>query len=168
MLLCSHSLIPTFSVLGLCNGGTAAIYLAVLFPDNVRGMVIWSTRAYVRKVDVENYEKMKDLSNLGDIILNKALEIYGSSLPGMMEKVIDDDIKILNEGGNICMGELIKIKCHTLIIHGGKDVLFPSLHAYYLHEHVMGSLLEVMEEGTHCLNLKYSKEFYKIVEDFLE
>ena len=160
--------LPTFSVLGLCSGGTSAIYLAAMFPDNVRGIVIWSTRAYVRKVDVENYEKMKDLSKWGDRILNNALKIYGSSLSSMWGKVIDDYIKILNEGGNICMGELSKIKCRTLIIHGGKDVLLPSLHAHYLHEHVMGSRLEVMEDGTHCLNLKYSKEFNKIVEDFLE
>ena len=75
--------LPTFSVLGLSSGGTVAIYLAAMFPDNVRGKVIWSTQAYVRKVDVENYEKMKDLSKWEDGILNNALEIYGSSLPGI-------------------------------------------------------------------------------------
>ena len=75
--------------------------------------MIWSTRAYVRKEDVENYEKMMDLSKWEDGIQNNALKIYGSSLSSLWEKVIHDDIKILNEGGNICMGELSKIKCRT-------------------------------------------------------
>ena len=160
--------LPKFSVMGLCSGGSAAMHLAAMFPDNVRRMVIWSTQAYVRKEDVENYEKMGDFSKWGDRILNNVLKIYGPTLPDMWAKVVDAYIKVLNEGGNICMGELSKIKCCTLIIHGGKDVLLPTLHAHYLHEHVMGSLLEVMKDGTHCLNLKYSKEFNKLVEDFLE
>ena len=67
--------LPTFSVLGLNSGGIAAIHLAALFPNNVRRMVIWSTRAYVRKEEVENYEKMDDISKWGDGILNNILEI---------------------------------------------------------------------------------------------
>ena len=160
--------LPKFSVMGLCSGGSAAIHLAALFPDNVRRMVIWSTKAYVRKEDLEIYDKMRDLSKWGNRILNDFLKTYGSSLKHLWGKVIEANNKIFNEGGNICMGEISQIKCHTLIIHGAKDELVPILHAHYLHKHVMGSRLEVMEDGNHCLHLKYSKEFNKIVEDFLE
>ena len=160
--------LPKFSVLGWSDGGMAALHLASMFPENVRQLVICGSNAYVTKDDIELYEKVRDISNWDAKMQNDLLRVYGQSLQALWSRWIDAVTKILNdEGGDICMGELSKIKCDTLIIHGAKDDLVPSLHAHYLYEHITGSRLEVIEEGNHDLHLVYSDKFNKIVEDFL-
>ena len=160
--------LPKFSVLGWSDGGVAALYLASMFPENVKRLVIWGANAYVTKDDIELYEKIRDISNWGTKMQIELLRVYGPSLQALWSRWIDTVTKILNEGGDICMGKLGKIKCQTLILHGAKDPLVPSFHAHYLHEHLTDSQLEVLEEGKHNLHLRYSKEFNKMVEDFLE
>lgn len=41
--------------------------------------------------------------------------------------------------GSICMEHLPLIGCPTLIIHGEKDPMVPSIHPQYLLKHIKGS-----------------------------
>ena len=160
--------LPTFSVLGICSGGIVAMYLAAMFPENIKRLVIWSTNAYVTKEDMAIYDNLRCLSNWKPKAQDLLLKVHGPALQNLWSTYIDNISKIFNEGGDICKGELNKIKCPTLIIHGAKDPVVPCMHAHYLHEHVNGSRLEVMEEGKHYIHLQYSEEFNKMVEDFLK
>lgn len=40
------------------------------------------------------------------------------------------------QNGDLCRGDLVKISCPTLIIHGRKDPMVPAMHAEYLHENI--------------------------------
>ena len=72
------------------------------------------------------------------------------------------------KGGDLCMEEVKKVRCPTLILHGLKDALRPQFHAEYLHEKMIeGSKLMTMAEGKHNLHLQCSEEFNKLVDDFL-
>ncbi|CAN7947757.1 unnamed protein product, partial [Ixodes pacificus] len=41
-----------------------------------------------------------------------------------------------NQGGDVCRAELAKIRCPTLIVHGGKDPLVTPEHPAYLLRHI--------------------------------
>lgn len=87
---------------------------------------------------------------------------------------------------------LPSITCPTLIIHGEKDAMVPSVHPQFLLQHVKDSRLicgdtpskvvdlhgndqlfaspfrlHLMPEGKHNLHLRYAAEFNTLVEDFL-
>nr|XP_046247570.1 valacyclovir hydrolase isoform X3 [Scatophagus argus] len=70
--------------------------------------------------------------------------------------------------GSICMELLPLISCPTLIVHGEKDPMVPSIHPQCLLKHIKGSKLHLMPEGKHNLHLRFADEFNKLVEDFLE
>lgn len=44
-----------------------------------------------------------------------------------------------NFAGDICIGEVGKIKAKTLIVHGLKDPLVPLEHPDFLHQNIKGS-----------------------------
>lgn len=160
--------LPKFSVLGWSDGGVAALHLAAMFPGNIRRLVIWGTNAYITQDDIALYEKTRDILTWSPKMRDPLFNIYGPSLQGLWSGWIDAVSKMFaRNGGDICMGELCKIKCPTFILHGAKDPLVPSFHPCYLHEHVTGSRLEVMDEGKHNIHLRYSEEFNKMVEEFL-
>ena len=46
--------------------------------------------------------------------------------------------------GDICIDDLKKIKCKTLIIHGLKDALVPLEHPDYLHHNIKGSRYTIL------------------------
>jgi valacyclovir hydrolase len=54
--------------------------------------------------------------------------------------------------GNLCMEEVKRVQCPTLIVHGAKDTLCPQFkfHADYLKENIRGSEMVIMEEGTYA------------------
>ena len=166
--LMQHLSLPKYSVLGFCNGGTAGLFLTSMCPDNIRKFVAWGTIAYTTPEDLEIYENIRDISNWNKTLRDTLVEIYGESLQSMWSEWIDSVKDIVGkDDGDICKGELCKIKCPTLIVHGAKDLLVPSLHPTYLHEHITDSQLIVMDDGKHWLHQKYAEDFNKIVEEFL-
>ena len=77
------------------------------------------------------------------------------------------DIYEKRKDGNLCMEEVKRVQCSTLIVHGAKDGMHPQFHAEYLKENIKGSKLVIMEEGKHHLHLKYAQEFNQLTEQFL-
>ncbi|EEC07501.1 valacyclovir hydrolase, putative [Ixodes scapularis] len=63
--------------------------------------------------------------------------------------------------------ELAKIRCPTLIVHGGKDPLVTPEHPAYLLRHIALSKLCVIPEGKHNLHLKFPDDFNKLVTDII-
>ena len=102
--------------------------------------------------------------------MREAMEkLYGDSFPTLWSNWIDGMQATFEKrkDGDLCMDEVEKVRCPTLILHGLKDAMCPQFHAEYLHENIKGSRLVTMAEGKHNLHLKYSQEFNKLVDDFL-
>ena len=160
---------PTYSVLGWCNGGTAALLLAAMHPESVRNLVIWGARAYLTKEDTDRFEVFKDVSKWSQFYKIPLLKIYGESgLKEIASKCVDalNAIRCKTKG-DICKNELSKIVCPTLIFHGAKDTLVSSHHPDYLQEHVTGSRLEVIQDGRHGIHLSHHQVFNEMIEEFL-
>ena len=161
--------LPKCSVLGWCSGGFAGVFFAVRYPEAVKKLVIWGSKAYYTEEDLMIYERIRDISTWGAQIRQSMEKIYGETdLPKKWASCIDCIGTIYKDrNGDVCQEELSKIKCPTLIIHGAKDSMCPPSHAEYLHRNIAGSKLVIMPEGKHNLHLKFPLEFNKMVEEFL-
>lgn len=167
--LMKHLSLKSYSVLGWSDGGIAALFLAALHNEHLRKLVIWGANAFTTPEEFEFYESIRDISTWSPKMRQPLLDIYGESLQSMWSGWMDSVREVIGKNnGDICKDELRKIQCPTLIVHGAKDPLVPSLHPEYLHKHIIGSHLVVMEDGRHNLHLKYSSEFNKTVEEFLK
>lgn len=158
-----------YSVLGWSDGGITGMILAAAFPESVEKLVIWGANAYISEQDIEIYNGIRDINKWSARMrapLEATYEVdYFRTL---WEGWVDIYTAIYKEkNGDLCMGDLAKIKCPTLIIHGEKDPVVPIEHPNYLHKNISGSKLIMMQEGKHNLHLRYADEFNRMVRDFL-
>ena len=158
----------SYSVLGWSDGGVSAIILAALYPESVEKMIVWGSNAYMTKDDIELFEKTRDVSNWGQRMREQMEKIYGNSFQKLWSDWIDGMKAIYDrrKDGDLCLEEVEKVQCPTLIVHGAKDAMCPQFHAEYLHEKIKGSRMIVMPEGKHNLHLKYAEEFNEMADYF--
>jgi len=159
-----------FSVLGSCNGGTASLILAALFPQSVKNVVTFGTRSYITDEDVKMNEEFRNLETWSLQAKDELISVYGSfsSLQNIWSEWLDtfSNYRKINNG-DLCTTMLSEISCPTLIIQGGQDRMCPLVHAEYLKSHVKDSCLVVVQHGGHLLHIKLQQEFNEVVEEFL-
>ena len=82
---------------------------------------------YVTKDDIEIWEKMRDASNWSQQIREILERIYGDSLQSLWSGWIDalKDIYKKRKDGDLCLEEVKRVQCPTLIAHGAKDAMCP-------------------------------------------
>ncbi|XP_028260053.1 valacyclovir hydrolase [Parambassis ranga] len=159
-----------FSLLGWSDGGITALIAAARNPDRINKLVVWGANVFVSQADLKLYDAVRDVSRWSSRMRQPMEEVYG---PQVFAKTWDAWVDGIAQfahrpGGSICMELLPLISSPTLIVHGEKDPMVPSIHPQYLHTHIAGSRLHLMPEGKHNLHLRYAEEFNKLVEDFLE
>lgn len=167
--LMQHLSFSKYSVMGWSDGGIASLVLASTYPKAIKKLVAIAANAYISEEDISFLEKTRDVSMWSDRMRESLVKVYGDSLQDMWTKWMDSMLEFYEaHGGDICVKELSKITCDTLIVHGAKDPLVPSFHPKFLLDHVTTSRLEVFQEGKHNLHLRFHKEFNEMVEQFLQ
>ncbi|XP_070765545.1 valacyclovir hydrolase [Enoplosus armatus] len=159
-----------FSLLGWSDGGITALIAAAKNPDLISKMVVWGSNAFISQHDLELYDAVRDVSKWSARMRKPMEEVYGAEVFAETWEAWVDGITQFKERpeGSICMELLPQISCPTLIIHGEKDPMVPSIHPQCLLKHIKGARLHLMPEGKHNLHLRYADEFNNLVEDFLE
>lgn len=159
-----------FSLLGWSDGGITALIAAAMYPHLIMKMVVWGTNAFVSEQDLRLYDAVRDVANWSPRMREPMEKMYGAEAFAKMWGAWVDGISQFakRSKGSICMELLPSITCPTLIIHGEKDAMVPSIHPQYLLQHIKGSRLHLMPEGKHNLHLRYAAEFNKLAEDFLK
>ncbi len=167
--LMQHLSFPSYSVLGWCGGGISALFMAARYPDKVKMIATIGSRAFATQEDLQRYETFRDESALSPEYRRIFLKLYGESAQSIWCEWIDSFKQlVIKNDGDICKKELCKIQCPTLICHGAIDPVVPLSHSEYLHKHITGSQLMVMEKGKHDIHLKFSEEFNKKLEEYLK
>ncbi|XP_029165336.1 valacyclovir hydrolase-like [Nylanderia fulva] len=170
----AHNLVQTlgyskFSLIGWCHGGITSLILASKYPDSIRKMVLHSTNAYLLPEEKGIYENMRDINKWPERRRTTLMQVYGEDYLTKTNSDIIDAMLRLNEkqNGDLCKQALSKIKCPTLIIHGGKDDTVLPEHATYLKQNIAKSSIHIFEKGTHSLHLRYFEEFNDLVTNFI-
>jgi len=162
-----------YSVMGWSDGANAALHLAAhpLTKDFVTALIVWGGNSYVTEEDVRAYEAVRDVSRSWSERMRKdKAAVHGGieALQALNDKYTDAMRDILYErSGDVCLSELHRITCPTLVVHGMKDVICHEHHARYIARQIQNSQLVLLPEGKHNLHMKHAVEFREIVKQFL-
>ena len=161
-----------YFVLGWCSGGASAIYLAALFPDAVKGLVLWGTRVCYSEYEVEISEAGRDVKKFKDVAV--FVPVYGSdsAFQAIWNKVIDSvhatHEHLKDKNGELCTEEMKQVSCPTLVLHGARDKVATLSQAQLIKESIPNSKLIVFDEGTHFMHSTLSEDFNHTVDSFLK
>ena len=166
-----------YLVVGWCDGGLTAIYLAALFPDAVQGMITWGSRIHYSERDVAVSESMRDIIkglSAHPELCKKFIEVYGSesTLQNLWDKFTDSVLEtyeyVKDKNGMLCADELSQIKCPTIILHGENDHMTTLDQAQLVKDLIPGGQLVLIEEGVHYIQMKTPDKFNDAVDGYLK
>ncbi|XP_049578171.1 valacyclovir hydrolase [Syngnathus scovelli] len=159
-----------FSLVGWSDGGITALIAAARNPDFINRMAVWGSNAFVSQQDLDIYNSVRDVSKWSARMRAPMEEVYGAQVFAQTWQAwVGGMVQFAHRAkGNICIELLPLIRCPTLIIHGLKDPIVPRSHPDFLLKGIPGSRLHLMPEGKHNLHLRFSEEFNKLLEDFLQ
>ncbi|MBK9106772.1 MAG: alpha/beta hydrolase [Saprospiraceae bacterium] len=172
-------------ICGLSMGGFIALNAIARFPDRFEALILCDTQciADTAEVKANRYKTIDEIKANGPDDFNEGFiksVFHKDSLIQMPEiveavrnvvfsnsqQIIINGLIALAERSETCT-TLGRIAVPTLIICGREDVVTPLPQSEYMHEHIKGSLLRIIENAGHVSNLEHQYEFNKILYDFL-
>ena len=160
-----------YSVLGWSDGSKIALLLAINNQARVDKLVVWGVVPYASDYDLKAVAMTRDVNNVFD---PKSRELYtkayGQELfEQLWHKHVDYCVTFSDNPTAIwdIRKEMRTIKCPTLILHGDKDPLIDRSHPETAEREIADSRVVRFPNGSHNIHQVFSKEFNKIVTDFL-
>ncbi len=172
-------------VCGLSMGGFISLNAIKRFPERFEALILCDTQCIadtpeIREkryatieeinhdgVDVFNEKFVKSvfhpdsLRNKGALVENLSRIVFSNS-----KGIITGGLTALAERSETC-STLDAIRIPTLIICGREDEVTPLVQSEYMHKHIEGSILKVIDEAGHVSNLEHPDEFNIYLQDFL-
>jgi 3-oxoadipate enol-lactonase len=168
-------------VCGSSTGGMVAQWLAALHPDRVRRAVFASTAARIGSTRLWD-DRAEAVTSGGmaavaeQVIRRLVTDSFRTRDPEAAEAVAATLKSCPPEGYTaICLalrdGDLAdvvaNIRSPSLIVVGADDVATPPADAQWLHEHIPGSELVMLDDASHLCNIEQPARFNEIVLEFL-
>lgn len=159
---------------GHSMGGAICQWLALHYPEMLRGLVLVSTGARLR-VAPQIFQALEgDYEKAVDFMLDFSFGPQAS--PALRQEVKRLRLRVPQEvvkgDFQACdrfdvMDRLQGLRLPTLIICGTEDQLTPVKYAQYLHSQIPGSRLELVPGAGHNVMLERPQEFNRALEGFL-
>lgn len=172
-------------IAGLSMGGYVAFEFFRQFPERVKGLGLFSTRA-----GADTPEACEKRLKTAEQIQQGGLESFAKKiLPNLVGKTtLESNSELMREitgmissnnpegvaGALFAMAErrdssdlLGSIKCPTLIIAGDEDALIPFSESETMHRQIAGSEFHLIPKAGHLVNLECPSAFQKVFEQFL-
>jgi len=172
-------------VCGLSMGGFIALNAIKKFPERFEALILCDTQCIADTTEVkENRYKAIEKINLDGVtefnekfiksvfhpnsLTNKTelVENLSSIVFVNSKEIIIAGITALAERSETC-SNLSAIRIPTLIICGREDAVTPLGQSEFMHEHIEGSSLKIIDNAGHVSNLEQPEEFNKYILDFL-
>jgi pimeloyl-ACP methyl ester carboxylesterase len=183
--LLDHLGVDRFVLGGLSMGGQIVLECHRLFPGRIRGMLLADTSA-----QAETVEGRRRRNNMADRLLREGMSGYAaevlatmvaphniSALPAVAAHVSRMMLATPAEGAAAALrgraerpdytGMLGHITVPTLVVVGSDDEFTPVTDAEFMHEHIPGSTLAVIDGAAHLPNLERPDEFNKVLHELL-
>jgi len=172
-------------VCGLSMGGFIALNAVKRFPERFEALILCDTQCIADTAEVkENRYKAieqinqdgtaefnekfiknvfhpNSLTNKTELVENLSSIVYTNS-----KEIITSGITALAERSETC-SSLSAIRIPTLIICGREDAVTPLVQSEFMHEHIEGSSLKIIDNAGHVSNLEQPEEFNKCLLNFL-
>jgi valacyclovir hydrolase len=113
---------------------------------------------------------MGDLDMWSPKMLEPAVAMYGRDYLLQMMQEWHKAVSDFRDDGlsNTFKEGLARVTCPALAIHGEEDPVLGVEHAEFIRDNIKDSRLWIMPKGKHNLHLRYTDDFLKVVEKFLE
>jgi len=172
-------------IVGLSMGGYVTLEFFRQFPERVKALGLFSTRA-----GADTPEGREKRLKTAEQVRKEGLEAFTQKIvPGLLGKItlesnpglvrdITHRVSLNNREGvadalmamaerQDSTGLLSSIHCPTLIIAGDEDTLIPFSEAEDLHAKIAGSQYHLIAKAGHLANLEQPEAFDKILEKFM-
>ena len=176
-------------ILGWSLGGLVALYLAARHSDKVRSLCL--TASFARLTADEDYPEGLAAPALGKMVgafrsdyakhIKQFLQLqllHTHDADGIIGRILPDLARCgtpsalqeaLDAAERADARRLLdKIDVPVLLVFGGKDAITPPRMGEYLHRHLKGSRLVVMEKAAHAPFLSHAEAFAALYRDFVE
>jgi len=157
----------SFAIMGWSDGANMAVLMAAQQPSRVTRLILWGGNSFLTHEELTAFQAIRSISSWSPRAAEGMRQTYGDTLDALWERYIAGLEELYRAGGDIYQSRLSLVQCPTLILHGEKDPLVPSLHPAAIHRGIAGSQLHTFPEGKHNIHIKYSEEFNQIVLSFL-
>ncbi|MBK8504788.1 MAG: alpha/beta hydrolase [Saprospiraceae bacterium] len=170
---------------GLSMGGYIALRAIERFTERFEALILCDTQCIADNADVKEkrYTAIEQINLDGadsfnekfiksvfhpDSFANKMelVENLRSIVSANSKGIIAAGLTALAERSETCSA-LDGIHLPTLIICGREDVVTPLSQSQFMHEHIEGSWLKIIEIAGHVSNLEQPEEFNRYLQDFL-
>lgn len=126
-----------YSILGWSDGGITAMIAAAKYSRFIEKIVIWGANSYITPAEMEQFKKMKDITQWSPKARETYEQLYGDQFPIMFGQWVDTVEEIYQKkAGDICKHILDDIKCPTFILHGDLDPMCDKEHVPYLMKQI--------------------------------
>jgi len=172
-------------ICGLSMGGFIALNLMKKNPNRFEALILCDTQCIADTVEIKDnrYTTIEQIKIDGTDKFNEKFinsVFHPESLTNKIElvetlrSVVCANSKEIITAGLIALAErsetcsiLDTIRIPTLIICGRQDEVTPLEQSQFMHEHIKGSILKIIEHAGHVSNLEKPDEFNKYLLDFL-
>jgi pimeloyl-ACP methyl ester carboxylesterase len=178
--------INNFVLVGHCIGGMVALVLTASHNVKPKALVLIATTYQLPSL-ATFVERLKILDFSSDV-LNQLPFLLGKPghspmkqfkgthdlsprriLSDIFNTTVQSYISLCSNFFNFNGRKLLsKINCPTLIIHGGKDIVFPAKIAPKLHKYIKNSKLVLLPNANHILVLNNPDELNCIINQYLK
>jgi 3-oxoadipate enol-lactonase len=171
----------SFDLCGISLGGLISLWMAAHAPDRIDSLVASNTAARIGSEEIWQ-ARIEAVSQGGMEAISEAAlgrfftAGFAAAEPDVYERAKATLLGTDPGGYMACcaalrdadLRELVEaIHCPTLVIGGGQDISTPHQEAEWLHEHIEGSRLVIIEAAPHFANLEKPGEWSEAVTGFL-
>jgi pimeloyl-ACP methyl ester carboxylesterase len=164
VVLCGHSM-----------GGAIALAYALRYPDELRGLILIGTGARLR-VHPQYLDRCRDPGDRNSIWMEGHRQNYNAVEEDiyqvLMRRATEVGPEVELNDLLACdrfdvMDEVSKINLPVQIVCGSEDVMTPIKYSDYLGREIHGSHIEIIQGGTHFVQLEKHKKVNRQIERFL-
>jgi len=172
-------------VCGLSMGGFIALNAIKKFPERFEALILCDTQCIADTTEVKEnrYKAIDQINRDGVSIFNEKFiksVFHPNSLTNKTELVENLSTVVFTNSKEIIIAgitalagrpetcsSLSAIGIPTLIICGREDSVTPLVQSEFMHEHIEGSNLKIIDNAGHVSNLEQPDEFNKYLRNFL-
>jgi len=172
-------------VCGLSMGGFIALNAIKKFPERFEALILCDTQCIADTTEVKEnrYKAIDQINRDGVSIFNEKFiksVFHPNSLTNKTELVENLSTVVFTNSKEIIIAgitalagrpetcsSLSTIGIPTLIICGREDSVTPLVQSEFMHEHIEGSNLKIIDNAGHVSNLEQPEEFNKYLRNFL-
>lgn len=164
VILCGHSM-----------GGAIALRYALLYPEELRGLILMGTGAKLR-VPAELLDQCRDPGENNSRWMERQKAYYQGVESDIYQVLvrraaeIGPDVELtdlLSCDGFDVMDQVDRIQLPTTVISGKEDQMTPVKYSDYLAQHIPGARREVVPEAGHFVQLQKYHQVNAEIEGFL-